>query len=130
MGDGAAVSPPPTLETLPADATFEGIINVEAVHVENNDVISFERKLGLTFSTDNLAELGCTDPNAENYSPAATLDDGTCTYFGDLDGNGVIDTEDLLDLLGNLGCTSCDDLDLDGDDIVGVGDILIILALL
>lgn len=116
--------------TLPADATFEGIINVEAVHVENNDVISYERKLGLTFSTDNLAELGCTDPDAENYSPAATLDDGTCSYFGDLDGDGVIDTEDLLALLGNFGCTSCNDLDLDGGGIVGVGDLLIILGLL
>ncbi|MGB0137058.1 MAG: hypothetical protein ACPF83_07440 [Flavobacteriales bacterium] len=68
--------------------------------------------------------------NAENYSPAATLNDGTCTYFGDLDGDGVIDTEDLLVLLGNLGCTSCDDLDLDGGGILGVGDILILLGLL
>ena len=23
---------------------------------------------------------GCTDPNASNYDPAATLDDGSCTY--------------------------------------------------
>lgn len=116
--------------TLPADATLEGTINVETIRGNGGSTISFERKLGLTFSTDNLAELGCTDPNAENYSPAATLNDGTCTYFSDLDGDGVIDTDDLLFLLGNFGCTSCDDLDLDGGGILGVGDILILLGLL
>jgi hypothetical protein len=26
---------------------------------------------------------GCTDPNATNYDPNATLDDGSCTYDGD-----------------------------------------------
>jgi hypothetical protein len=25
---------------------------------------------------------GCTDPNAENYNPDATIDDGTCEYVG------------------------------------------------
>ena len=116
--------------TLPADATLEGTINAETVRGNGGSAISFERKLGLTFSTDNLAELGCTDPDAENYSPAATLNDGTCTYFGDFDADGVIDTDDLLIVLGNFGCTSCDDLDLDGGGIVGVGDLLIILGLL
>lgn len=51
-----------------------------------------------------------------------------CPY--DLNRDGVIDTDDLLFLLGNFGCTSCDDLDLDGGGILGVGDILILLGLL
>ena len=29
---------------------------------------------------DNFAVFGCTDPNATNYNPSATSDDGSCTY--------------------------------------------------
>ena len=30
--------------------------------------------------TEELETRGCTDPQAENYNPAATIDDGTCSY--------------------------------------------------
>ena len=54
--------------------------------------------------------VGCTYPAAENYNPAATMDDGTCieteTCVGDFNGDGQIQLEDLLDFFLLYG-TSC-----------------------
>ena len=50
---------------------------------------------------------GCIDPEAVNHHPAATEDDGTCVYgtvvdcVGDLDENGVLGVGDVLILLAN-----------------------------
>lgn len=41
----------------------------------------------------NEVVFGCTDPEAENYDPTATLDDGSCTYFEDI--YGCMDPEAL-----------------------------------
>ena len=54
---------------------------------------------------------GCTYENASNYVPVATLDDGSCTFttgsgcVGDLDGDGVSATSDLLLFLSVFGST-------------------------
>ena len=44
---------------------------------------------------------GCTDPQAENYNPLANTNDGSCEYTppcpGDLNGDGTINVNDLLD---------------------------------
>ena len=59
-----------------------------------------------------LPVLGCTYPDASNYSPGATEDDGSCmfelqnTCVADVDGNGFVDIQDLLDILAVFG-TSC-----------------------
>ena len=53
------------------------------------------------------------------------------TVFGDLDGDGVVGTTDLLMLLGMWGvCQDCDACaaDLDGDCIVGTIDLLMLLG--
>lgn len=44
---------------------------------------------------------GCTYEGAPNYNPAATLDNGSCLAPcpGDLNGDGVVQTGDLLDFL-------------------------------
>ena len=52
---------------------------------------------------------GCMDAAAVNYHPVFTLDDGTCVFADDLGGSQ---------------CPS----DLNGDDLVGVGDLLILLG--
>jgi len=39
---------------------------------------------------------GCTDPTADNYDPAAVLDDGTCGYFGCLDPAALNTGEDCF----------------------------------
>jgi endo-1,3(4)-beta-glucanase len=57
--------------------------------------------------------LGCTYAAAENYNPQATMDDGSCEITidegctGDLDGDGVVTVNDLLQMLGVFG-DSCE----------------------
>lgn len=60
---------------------------------------------------------GCTDPEAVNYNPLATTDDGSCSEacdptgesgcLADNDGDGIVAVSDLLILLGEFG-SSCD----------------------
>ncbi len=59
--------------------------------------------------------LGCMDPEACNYNPSATQNDGSCTYaemFYDCDGNCINDT----DMDGE-----CDEVDY--DDGLGLNEI-------
>jgi hypothetical protein len=76
---------------------------------------------------------GCTDPVASNYNPQAVFAEGceylytTCDY--DLSGDGSINVADLNALLGNFGCVGLDCAgDLDGDQVVGVSDIYVIIT--
>ena len=74
---------------------------------------------------------GCTDDNACNYDPNALFNDGSCEACvcpGDLDGDQAIGVADVLALLSEFGCASSCSADLDGDDQVGVSDILLILS--
>ena len=67
---------------------------------------------------------GCTYPTALNYSPNATMDDGSCLFScaGDINGDGDVQLNDLLDLLSAYG-TSCGECpDVDGDDICDWAD--------
>jgi hypothetical protein len=58
---------------------------------------------------------GCTYPDAENYDDLATLDDGSCTFElastcpQDLNGDGEVNTLDLLSFLGVFGMWCEDD---------------------
>ena len=75
---------------------------------------------------------GCTDPEAENYDPNATDDDGSCEFPapcpGDFDGDNIITVSDVLVALGDFGCNGECTADLDGDGITGVTDILQMLS--
>ena len=57
---------------------------------------------------------GCTYSDADNYDPISDHDDGSCVFAilppcpTDLNGNGITDTADILQLLGNFGF-SCPD---------------------
>lgn len=59
---------------------------------------------------------GCTDSTALNYDSTATMDDGSCYYEtgsacpGDLNGDCMVDTADLLEFLTSFGniCIPCD----------------------
>jgi hypothetical protein len=60
---------------------------------------------------------GCTYAEACNFSPEATTDDGTCIF-----------AEPLFDCNGDpLTASTCDE-DVDGDGMVGVNDLLLLLA--
>ncbi|MDE0707666.1 MAG: PKD domain-containing protein [Candidatus Poseidoniales archaeon] len=84
-------------------------------------------KLNFTVGTPPVLNIpGCTNANATNYLPNATLDDGTCTY-DDTDGDGIFDHLEID------GCTdefaenhnqtateddgSCEYKDTDGDGV-------------
>ena len=50
----------------------------------------------------------------------------TCT--GDIVINGIVDTQDVLELLSQYGCVMGCSADLDGDDAVTTADVLALLA--
>ena len=57
-------------------------------------------------------EFGCIYDEAENFSADANTDDGSCIFAeaacpGDLDGDGLVATPDLLGFLSVFG-TECD----------------------
>ena len=84
-------------------------------------------------SCESASCAGCTDATACNYDAASTIDDGSCEFTScdcpeDINGDGVISVADILELLGQFGCTSGCTVDLNDDDATNVQDILILLA--
>lgn len=76
---------------------------------------------------------GCTDLEACNYNPAATIEDGSCLDVcscpEDLDGDGIIAVTDVLLLLSDYGCTVAPCIgDVDGDGLTTVSDLLSLLS--
>ncbi|MGK0278996.1 MAG: hypothetical protein ACI9RU_001766, partial [Litorivivens sp.] len=77
---------------------------------------------------------GCTNSTADNYDSTAGCDDGNCSFnfecVGDFNMDGQVNVEDLLLLLGGIGCNlDCSDIDINTDGIVNTNDILIFLGL-
>jgi hypothetical protein len=80
---------------------------------------------------------GCTDPGACNYDETASIDDGSCeappcnTCPGDLDGDGLIATTDILIFLSDFGCVppppDCPG-DVNGDGSTNISDLLLLLG--
>ncbi|MEY3398293.1 MAG: hypothetical protein RL220_887 [Bacteroidota bacterium] len=74
---------------------------------------------------------GCTDGTSCNYDATAGCDDGTCMYpeiEGDLNCDGVVGLDDLLEFIENYGCSSdCGPSDINGDGVVGVADLILLM---
>lgn len=86
---------------------------------------------GVVDGSEILTVLGCTDAEATNYDPAATVDDGTCEFpicLGDLNGDLLVSVADILEILGAFGCAENCSEDLTGDGSVSVEDLLVLLA--
>lgn len=117
--------------TLPPGESIEGVINLQILTMTSqggSTVASYEEAFGLTFSSASALVAGCTDPGASNYNPAAVVDNGTCFLLGDFDGDGIVGTDDLLDLISEMGCNDCQESDITGDGIVNVQDLLVFLT--
>ena len=74
---------------------------------------------------------GCTDETACNFDAAALFDDGSCEPCvcpGDIDGDNAVGVADVLGVLAEFGCSFSCNVDLDDDGQVGVSDILQVLA--
>jgi hypothetical protein len=87
---------------------------------------------GITSAIDTQCTYpGCTNSGACNYDPLA-CEGGECIFGeeGDLDCSGIFDITDLNLLLDQFGCTSdCDPFDLDGDGVVGMSDLMMMIGL-
>lgn len=76
--------------------------------VQVNDVANCQTSKNFTVPAA-LHTCGCTYHWANNYNPAATLDDGGCDFppggecTGDVDGDFLITTNDMLTFLANYG---------------------------
>ena len=114
--------------TIVDGSTLEGTVNLLA-KTETDGGEGIETLEGMTFSSENIDVLGCTDADATNFDPSATYMYGMCLYPGDYDEDGMITVSDLLALLSFFGCESCPEQDLTGDGAVTVQDILVWLGL-
>ena len=82
--------------------------------------------------------LGCTDINANNFNPLATIDDGSCEYdnLGDITNDGMIDVIDIVYLVDlifypeNQTEYHLFSGDLDGDGSLTVIDIVYLVDLI
>ena len=75
---------------------------------------------------------GCTDVTACNYQPSALYDDGSCEPCvcpGDFNGDQAVGVSDILAALAEFGCLISCTTDVDGDGQVTVADFLEILSL-
>jgi hypothetical protein len=118
---------------LPAEVTgFTGITGVnegyDAILVSNDEtgsltLFSLESSLDIPGCTDSCACnyndnatvndgscdfsscAGCVYPDARNYDPSAIIDDNSCDFScqEDLNGDGSVNTGDLLDFLSAFG---------------------------
>lgn len=80
------------------------------------------------------ATAGCIDPMACNYDALAACDNGSCEYescaecWGDFNGDGMRDINDLLVLIAEFGCTQNCTADLDDNGMVNGNDVLLFLG--
>jgi hypothetical protein len=94
-----------------------------------------ESRPTITMLSLRINELGssCSNPVACNYSPWATSDYGSCIFpsGGDSNCNGFIDQSDLQMMVDAFGCSlGCQSFDMNGDGIVGVSDLMILVEML
>jgi gliding motility-associated-like protein len=66
------------------------VINVNNMNSQTQSFVADQTVMLVAFDASNCSDTayvqiavqpcGCTDPNAENYNPLASIDDGSCTY--------------------------------------------------
>ena len=115
--------------------TDSGSLVVDNVMLRNE----IERLLALLANmTGSIDETlaGSTDPEADNYDPEATTDDGSCAYqqvtLGDVNGDGMISVTDITKLIDyileehDLTIQEIERGDLEVNNIISITDIILI----
>lgn len=69
-------------------------------------------------------ELGCTYANAENYNALATIDDGSCIWGSSFCGPNSVWDPITSQCIGSTACVG----DLNGDSLINSGDLVALLA--
>jgi len=87
----------------------------------------------MMFQLSSVQLIGCTDPTACNFNEAANQDDSSCIYplFGDdCDTGGAACGEGTVWDSASQSCVAWNDCpsDLDGDGVIGVSDLMTLLA--
>jgi hypothetical protein len=111
---------------LTTDGHFWGTLNFE---YRTNLGPDSETVIGLQFGSEDELIIGCTDENALNYDPLAFVN-YACEYLeGDLNQDGIVNIDDILDFLNQMGCMEdCGGADFNGDGIVNIWDLLMLLG--
>lgn len=124
--------------SLPA-GSHEYIYEIVAVDIDldnDHDLFVCDSGFGIVGWYENeILVPGCTDPEACNFNSLSNNEDGSCFYspcinLADSNNDGFISIEDLLDLLGAMGCVAPPNCpgDIDGDGVVSVLDLLLLLG--
>jgi probable HAF family extracellular repeat protein len=114
---------------------YSDTLNSRAIYWDGDQLHDLNELVGSTF-TGVLIE--ATEINEAGDIVGTALVDGAFHAFlltvggatceGDVDGNGIVDFTDLLEVLATWGpCAGCP-ADIDGDDVVGFGDLLLLLS--
>ncbi len=133
-GNGGVWSGPMTTATGLFSPNSEGVFTVTYSYQNFSGCTSSDdREITVVLSGNGCPDIeGCTDPDACNYEETAQFDDGSCSYPlpDQIDCSSI---QDLLDLIDNFGCITmpeCAPYDLDGDGVVGVSDLIILMGAL
>lgn len=104
---------------------FEFLPNgVYGVNVSNGNC-SFDTEIELATNDDESAlPCGCTYSIFDNYDPEALIDDGSCAFFGGGGGGGGCDYESWCEQYYENDCQA----DLNGNGVIDVGDILEVMT--
>ncbi|NOZ07393.1 MAG: hypothetical protein GXO91_00765, partial [FCB group bacterium] len=121
-GDGSPLDSASAELAMPEVGTVLRLITNKTITTE--DVFNF--------TTPEQEIFGCTDPEAWNYNPDATIDDGSCEDYinGDLNSDNVLGILDIVTLVSIvIGDTEPDDYqlvagDYNGDGILDILDIV------
>ncbi len=91
------------------DVVVNGTLYMDILGSTLNVPITLEHRIAVVPNASGI--LGCVYTAADNYNVLATIDDGSCTFGnlcpGDFNGDDLIGVQDILYLLG-LYNTSCD----------------------
>ena len=91
-----------------------------------SDYIDPTGEMRVRFSIEDGSDPSLVEGGIDNIS-LEVLDCETAPCLGDLDGNGTIGVDDLLEVLADYG-SSDSEADLDGNGTVDVNDVLVIIA--